>query len=315
MYTSCFGGELEAVRDAIEGPLPPGVKPPPIMLKDMHDQYYHVKRTDASNRLFKHGTILEPLFKLKGVAEYVNVRGDLPQAYMDRLTTSLSNPNPAPATKKKLLKEQAVKQARPKEPSMHDFFRELAVKNRQEGDHGAADLCEQMTRTTVKSPGVMEELFRPPTKERLDAWRDRRRSRDLVIDESTDDRRQQCWYRYAERETHLRTGASCGHGLMLRIWDLIAASWGECTTRCSAGYASAVDEHTFSLLLHTQRQGPRISVSRPGNKPVSRTSLKLGRPVSWAATENNQGVIICSLRTLVTHDFNFNSVTALLTRL
>ena len=70
---------------------------------------------------------------------------------------------------------------------MHDFFRELAVKNRQEGDHGAADLCEQMTRTTVKSPGVMEELFRPPTKERLDAWRDRRRSRDLVIDESTDE--------------------------------------------------------------------------------------------------------------------------------
>lgn len=47
----------------------------------------------------------------------------------------------------------------------------------REGDTAAAEMCAKMMRTSVKSPAVMEELFRPPTKKDLDHYRAERSGR------------------------------------------------------------------------------------------------------------------------------------------
>lgn len=170
-YSSCFEGQIEAVRSAIEGPLDPTLPERAVMLKDKHGEYFHMSRAEAQKRLFLHGNVLDPLLQLKQVADDVKIRGDLPQAYIDELTACLSSGNPSVSTKKKQRQEHAAQQARDKEPDRQSFFRELRDKMLREGDTGTAELAAQMMRVPVHSPAVMDELFAPPTKEELDRFR------------------------------------------------------------------------------------------------------------------------------------------------
>ncbi|KAK5131733.1 hypothetical protein LTR08_000622 [Meristemomyces frigidus] len=191
-YTSWFGGQVEAMRDAIEGPLRPGAPERPIRLKDDYGKYYLLHRADAQRRLFAHCEgVLAPLLKLQGFAEAVRVRGDLPGALIDRLTATLSNPNPPAAVKKKLVDERARKQAgldeeRRAEDSKHDFFKNLMETNLRKGDQGGADLCRQMLGTSANSPVVWAELMPPPpSQEDLDRWNDGRPAREAAAGAAT----------------------------------------------------------------------------------------------------------------------------------
>ena len=175
-YTSCFGGQVEAMRDAIEGPLRAGVPERPITLKDDWGKYYHLSRAEAQRQLFTHcEAVLAPLLQMRAIAEAVYIRGDLPRALIDRLSTTMSAPDPSGTVKKKLADERARRQAlldkeRRKEAHQHDFWQKTLEKNLREGDQGGADLCRRMMATSMKSPAVMAELMAPPTREEMERY-------------------------------------------------------------------------------------------------------------------------------------------------
>lgn len=168
-YTSCFEGQIDAVRDSIEGKLPKGMPERDIIIKDCHGKYHHVKRAEAYDYFFKYGTILAPLLCLKGIAEDVKVRGDLPQKYMDDLTTDLSVAGPAPVTKKKQIEEEVERKNREahRMPGFHALIKEFAKKHEGKDD-GMAEWYRDAIRTPDMSPAVLEELFKEPTKEELE---------------------------------------------------------------------------------------------------------------------------------------------------
>jgi len=141
------------------------------MLKDKYGKHHHMKHAEAQQSLFKHCSLLDPLRNLKGIAEDVKIRGDLQSAYIEELTGTLSVTSPSAAIKKKQAQAVAAKKARRERPDQQKFWAELMEKAQAKGDHGQAELCANMIRTSVKSPAVMAELMRPPTKEDMDRYR------------------------------------------------------------------------------------------------------------------------------------------------
>lgn len=172
-YTSCFDGQIDAVRDTLEGPIPPGMPERRAVLKDSYGKYYHVSRAEAPVKLFKYHSILDPLRNLKGIAEQVHIRGDLPGPYMEELKAVLSileSDLGAKAKKKREVDaaEQKKRQQKDKGSSFHAFMKELAEKH--EGT-GLGDLARDCLKVPAKSPAVMAELFAPPTPEELARFR------------------------------------------------------------------------------------------------------------------------------------------------
>ncbi|KAK3708009.1 hypothetical protein LTR37_011702 [Vermiconidia calcicola] len=169
-YTSCFDGQIDAVRGEVEGDLPEGMPDRPILIKDTHGKHYSFERGEAKAYFFKHITVLEPLRRLKGIADDVKIRGDLPQAYMDGLVKVLSAPTPPPAIKKKQMEAEVARKRREesrKGNDFHSFMKELA--DGYEGsDPGMADYCRGMLKTSVMSPAVMADMMKPPTARELE---------------------------------------------------------------------------------------------------------------------------------------------------
>ena len=104
------------------------------MLKDMYGNYYCITREEASSKLLKYCHLLDPLRKLKGIADNVKVRGELPQALIDEFTNILSVPvaDLGPVAKKnrdlsKAEKKRKEEVKRPG-PGCHDFMKEMAEK-------------------------------------------------------------------------------------------------------------------------------------------------------------------------------------------
>lgn len=171
-YWTQYGGEVEALREDLEGPLPPGIPPRPIMMKNFTTgRYDMVRRSEINTKLFRDINILEPLRRLKGVAQEASIRGDLPQAYKDELTKVLTSATPTCATKKKLQEKAAAERKRQAastpSPSLAEFARDMLAKD-PNADAGMRGLYQQLMRTSVKSPAVMAELFKEPTKEEID---------------------------------------------------------------------------------------------------------------------------------------------------
>ncbi|KXT11693.1 hypothetical protein AC579_6493 [Pseudocercospora musae] len=86
--------QIEGVRDDLEGPLHPRLpERPSVMIRHAFTAKFHtIKTSEVNTKLFKNINILEPLKELKGVAVYVDIRGDLPQEYIDQTP---SNPGKA----------------------------------------------------------------------------------------------------------------------------------------------------------------------------------------------------------------------------
>lgn len=128
-YTSLFDGQIDAVRHNIEDKPAPGTTDNPTMLKDCHGRYHYVKRAEVYQKIFCHGNILESLRCLKGIADNVQIRGDLPQAYMDKLTALLTAPARAPAMQQKQKSEEAARKSR------HEADKGLVVVNTSCSNH------------------------------------------------------------------------------------------------------------------------------------------------------------------------------------
>jgi hypothetical protein len=197
-YTSCFDGQIDSVRDSLEGGLPKGMPERKTMLKDRYGKYHLVSHEEAPVKLFKHHKILDPLKNLKGIADDVKIRGDLPQAYMDELTEVLSKPvsDISGAVKKKREAEAAERkkrQVQEQESGFHAFMKQMAEKYKGTGTEQHYLDC---LKVPAKSPAVMADLFKPPTQEEMDGWRQIRQagpppgppvSWDDVTDDSEDE--------------------------------------------------------------------------------------------------------------------------------
>jgi hypothetical protein len=169
-YTSCFDGQIDAVRGNLEGKLPEGMPERTTMIKDSHGNYHNVKKSEAHQYLFRHGNMLNSLRCLKGIADDVKIRGDLPQALMDELAVLHTSPHVAPALKKKQAAEQAARkdrQEKEKGTGFHAFMQEM-LKKHEGKDPGMADFCRQALKTSVKSPAVLADLMMPPTLAEMD---------------------------------------------------------------------------------------------------------------------------------------------------
>lgn len=86
-YWSCYGGDIESVRQELEGPIRRGMPERPIMIKDYHQNMFDTfRRKDAEQRIFMHACgVLAPLRGFKNIADNVSVRGDVTQAMVDEL--------------------------------------------------------------------------------------------------------------------------------------------------------------------------------------------------------------------------------------
>ena len=134
------------------------------MLRDAYGRNHVVKRAEAKDYLFKYCNILEPLRALKDIAELVKIRGDLPQAYTDDLTKTLSASNLSVKIKKQQNEEKAVREAQHKAPSFQEFMAGISEKNKDDlASAGMVKLARQCMNVTAKSPAVMRELMKPPT--------------------------------------------------------------------------------------------------------------------------------------------------------
>ena len=96
-YTSCFSGQIEMMREAIEGPLHKDAPARRISLTDTAGKLHYFPREEAARRLFAPcEAVLAPLLQMKAIADVVSVRGDLPGRLIDLLTTTMSAPDPSP---------------------------------------------------------------------------------------------------------------------------------------------------------------------------------------------------------------------------
>ena len=168
-YTSCFEGQIEAVRDSLDGELPKGMPERKTMLKDKYGKYHLVSRKEAHVKLFKHHKILDPLKHLKGIADDVKIRGDLPQAYMDELTEVLSKSvtDVSHRVKKKRetdAAERKKRQVQEQESGFHAFMKQMAEKYKGTDTEQYYLDC---LKVPAKSPAVMADLFKPPTQEEM----------------------------------------------------------------------------------------------------------------------------------------------------
>ncbi|KAK5115396.1 hypothetical protein LTR85_009856 [Meristemomyces frigidus] len=217
-YTSCFEGQIDAVRDAIEGPTRPGMPERPITLKDKRGKYLTLKRAGVQQFLATHSKVLDPLRHLKGIAEDVKIRGDLPGAYIDDLTKTLLVNNPSTAVKKRQADEDAARQARRKQDDgQQEFWAELMEKNLREGDEGSAKLCAQMIRTSVKGPSFWADFMGPDfmgpaSQESMDRHRAKRAARAAqgTVTEVDDEE---------EEEEEEGAGDAAGHGGGIGVLD------------------------------------------------------------------------------------------------
>ena len=159
-YTSCFDGQIDAVRETLEGPIPKGMPERTAMLEDRYGQYYQGSHAEAASKLFYHHKILDPLRNLKGIAEYVHIRGDLPGPYMDELRAVLSVPETdlgAKAKKKRQEQDRGL--------GFHAFMKKMAD-NHKGAEDGQFYL--DLLKVPTKSRAVMADLMKPPTQEELD---------------------------------------------------------------------------------------------------------------------------------------------------
>jgi hypothetical protein len=181
-YTSCFDGQIDAVRDSLEGELADGMPERRTMLKDRHGKYHHVSRAEAAVKLFKYHKILDPLRALKGIAELMQIRGDLPGAYMEELKTILSVPTSklGAIAKRKRETEEAERKKRQEQDKgsgFHAFMKTMVEKYKGTPDEKT---YRDMLKVSAKSPAVMADLMKPPTKEELERYR-----REYPVDQAT----------------------------------------------------------------------------------------------------------------------------------
>lgn len=178
-YWSHFGGEFEAVRDSLEGPLPRGMsKRPPAMIRhSVTGKFHQITAQNMQKTVFKDIYMLDSLKTLKGVADYVNIRGDLPCEYRDMLKNTLSSADPGAGGKKLRKAEEEAAQKRygplPRTTSaltcidtlathrpkptggIAGFAAEKLAANDPDMTPALRDLYEQLSRTSTKSPAVM----------------------------------------------------------------------------------------------------------------------------------------------------------------
>lgn len=107
-YESAFGGEFEDVREVFEAPLPPNMveRPAAMIRKTLTGELEEVHARELGEKVFKNINILDPFKALKGIADFVDIRGDLPCVYRDELAKILSSANPG-AMGTKMRKAQA----------------------------------------------------------------------------------------------------------------------------------------------------------------------------------------------------------------
>ena len=173
-YTSSFGGEIDGTRDAIEGPLNPNLSERIIMLRDIYGKYHGVKRSEVQEKLFKYCKLLEPLRKLRNIAEFVLVRGDLSQAYIDELTVILSSSEQSARIKKQQAEAKKTREEQRKPLSFQEVMGDIAEKNKHDPNQkGKVQLAQQCMRVPAKSPAVMAELMKPPSQASLQRHRER----------------------------------------------------------------------------------------------------------------------------------------------
>ncbi|KAF2173449.1 hypothetical protein M409DRAFT_48426 [Zasmidium cellare ATCC 36951] len=168
-YWSCFGGEVDSVRNELEGPAKPGFPERPVMLQRVGGRFTTIKRGEAEQRIFSDARqVLAPLREFKKVAEDVSVRGDVPQPLIDELSCVLAVDGAA--MKKKLAKaEVAANTYEAAKTGLAEFARER-LDVTPDTDPESRALYERMMRIPAKLPSVMAKYMQSPTKEEVDRY-------------------------------------------------------------------------------------------------------------------------------------------------
>ncbi|KAK5746655.1 hypothetical protein LTR17_000671 [Elasticomyces elasticus] len=162
-FISSFSDELDAVRHAIEAPLPAGFQPRTIRLRDSYDKYYLFTRDGALAKLSENNSLLEPFLSLPDFAEDVDIGGDIPQKLIDRLTRVLSAPTVSLEVKIKMARDEATRAAQRAvfRPGMSSQTYWKDIRDAAVARGTSTSIPDKMMRTSIKSPGVMEMLMSP----------------------------------------------------------------------------------------------------------------------------------------------------------
>lgn len=155
-YYCQFGGEVEAIRDEIDAPLHPNMQEkPPVMIRHSYSgQFYTFQANEIETELFKNVKILEVLKQLRGVADVVDVRGDLPTKYIAELTKCLAVADPGPAAKRAHRAKAATSSKQPKSSGgVQEFAADMLAKDPNMSP-SMRKLCQDLMKSSTKSPAV-----------------------------------------------------------------------------------------------------------------------------------------------------------------
>jgi hypothetical protein len=161
-YWGEFGGEVEAVRHDLEGPLHPLIKErPPVMIRHATTGKFQAFRPkNYDTKLFKNTHILDSLKNFKNIADFVDIRGDIPAKNIAHLTDIIAVNDPGrPAKKAQRAKADAAKKQPKPNGGLQGFAAEMLAK-KPNMDAESRKLYEDLMKTSRKSPAVMVSTLR-----------------------------------------------------------------------------------------------------------------------------------------------------------
>ncbi|CZT16152.1 uncharacterized protein RCC_01993 [Ramularia collo-cygni] len=160
-YWSHFGGEYEAVRESLEGPLPRSMatRPPALIRNAMTGRFQQIHAHSMHSTIFRDIHMLDPLKALKGVADYVNIRGDLPCEYRDELRKILSTEEPRIAGRKLRKADIEAASKKPKPDGGLAAFAAEKLAEDPDMEPGMKTLYNELLNSSTMSPAVKSLLF------------------------------------------------------------------------------------------------------------------------------------------------------------
>ncbi|KAK6441815.1 hypothetical protein LTR95_001954 [Oleoguttula sp. CCFEE 5521] len=178
-YMSRLEGQTDVVRMMMDSHPKPGKKPKNWILRSQGGgRGYMIKQGGSPTEIFKNVGVLDALRLMRGCAEQVIIRGDVPTAYLNEIKDMLT----LGEGMKVETEEAAIVQE--KEEDGDDEYDRLqddekptfrqSMEQQHQDDPVAMELCDQMKGRPIYSAAVLKEMFGPHKallEKRLGRWR------------------------------------------------------------------------------------------------------------------------------------------------
>nr|OQO22128.1 hypothetical protein B0A51_09392 [Rachicladosporium sp. CCFEE 5018] len=178
-YMSRLEGQTDVVRTMMDSHPKLGKKPKNWILRSQGGgRGYMIKQGGSPTEIFKNVGVLDALRLMRGCAEQVIIRGDLPTAYLNEIKDMLTL---GEGTKVENEEVAIVQEEEADGDDEYDHSQEdekptfwQSMEQQHQDDPVAMELCDQMKGRPIYSAAVLKEMFGPHKallEKRLGRWR------------------------------------------------------------------------------------------------------------------------------------------------